>query len=633
VFDSCNFYPRWGVNEIGGRIATLRREQPDAPLMTTELQGGWFSEVGGKLSMDQDGLTASQINNLTLFAIQNGDTILNYYMLFGGTNPGDWGARNITTTYDYGAPIHEWGTVGARYLRVWALGHMLREHGARLARSQEVPCDVTTSQHDVTVALRRAPDGSRYLFVRTSQHTEPRQGSATVKERAGASPEIHFDYNLEPFGSVVLYLPPGASDPSQGEWLPHAAPPLSPPASSPAPIVITTALRHADPGPANWSPLQSGEDLAHLGIDDSGFIFYRAHLQGNHTNLFAERPEGDDLLATLDGQSASRGAALPLASTFSLPATAGDLLLLYENHGHANGGAAMEARCGVFSLHTSATPTGPERAIAGWRMRQVDSVRRRPETKTDFQDAGWPSVDVANTDADTLPAHQSAVYRATVDLTDADLNAPETDVKFGRIDDEGWIYVNGKRVGQSDNWSRPWSFDATKALHPGRNVIAVIVRNNDGDGGIGAPVISWPPKGTPVPLSGFGIPTGVAAHWWNDDLNGRAWQTVSIGQESAASDSSHADMLNWYRLKFQLPSGSADPAIPLRFHLDAKGNGFLYLNGRPLGRYWQAGPQHDFFLPACWLNAGHENVLTLCLRPVNEPDSITAAAIEPYDAL
>ena len=52
--------------------------------------------------------------------------------------------------------------------------------------------------------------------------------------------------------------------------------------------------------------------------------------------------------------------------------------------------------------------------------------------------------------------------------------------------------------------------------------------------------------------------------------------------------------------------------VPWRLHLYATGNGFLYLNGHPLGRYWEAGPQHDFFLPECWLNfgPGQSNQLT-----------------------
>ncbi|HSY44068.1 MAG TPA: beta-galactosidase, partial [Candidatus Acidoferrum sp.] len=193
IFDCCNFYPRWAIDNTSNDVEKLRREQPDAPLGTTELQGGWFSNVGGQLSQDQDGLTAAQINNLTLFMIQNGESLLSYYMLFGGTNPDDWGARGITTTYDYAAPIREWGGAGERYQRVWAIGHMLQEHGVKLARSSAVNCDVTT-QNDVTVVERRAPDGSRYFFVRNSQNRERRQGSATVREN-GNSAEITFNYD------------------------------------------------------------------------------------------------------------------------------------------------------------------------------------------------------------------------------------------------------------------------------------------------------------------------------------------------------------------------------------------------------------------------------------------------------
>ena len=189
VFDTCNFYPLWKVDGTQGKIEQLRHEQPDAPLATTELQGGWFAKIGGKLSEEQDGITAAQINNLTLFMIQNGETILNYYMIFGGTNPGDWAARNMISSYDYNAPIRESGGVGERYQRVWALGHLLREHGVPLARSVAVACDVATSQTDVMVVERRAPDGGRYLFVRTSQHTEPRAGTATVQEKTGGVPK------------------------------------------------------------------------------------------------------------------------------------------------------------------------------------------------------------------------------------------------------------------------------------------------------------------------------------------------------------------------------------------------------------------------------------------------------------
>ena len=265
IFDSCNFYPRWNVDSVEKDIKKLRKEQPDAPLMTTELQGGWFAEVGGKLSEDQEGVTASQINNLTLFVMQNGETAMNYYMLFGGTNPGDWAARKLLTSYDYAAPIREWGGVGERYQRVWALGHMLREHGAKLARAESVNCDVTVSQKDVTVVMRRAQDRSRYLFVRTSQHTESRSGIAHVKEKTGDAPEIIFNYALEPFGAKVLYLPPGVNSVEQGEWLPKPAPAIERPANLPPGVVFTSALRRDDTGPSSWSPFKSGQNLVQAG--------------------------------------------------------------------------------------------------------------------------------------------------------------------------------------------------------------------------------------------------------------------------------------------------------------------------------------------------------------------------------
>jgi hypothetical protein len=92
--------------------------------------------------------------------------------------------------------------------------------------------------------------------------------------------------------------------------------------------------------------------------------------------------------------------------------------------------------------------------------------------------------------------------------------------------------------------------------------------------------------------------------------------------------------LNWSRLKFELPEVKKGIWVPWVARLTTTGNGFLYLNGHPLGRYWQVGPQHDFFLPECWMNfgSGKSNVLTMCLRSVDgKPVAITSAAIVPVN--
>jgi hypothetical protein len=489
IFDCCNFYPRWNVDSTGRDMRRLRRTQPDAPMATTELQGGWFAQVGGKLSEDQDGVTASQINNLTLYVIQNGETILNYYMLFGGTNPDDWTSRDLPTTYDYNAPIRECGGVGDRYQRVKAIGLMLQQHGADLVRSQYVTSDVTTAQKDVTVVERRAPDGSRYFFVRTSQHEEPRQGTATVQE--SGNEQIVFNYNLEPFGAKVLYLPAGATNAEQGVWLPKEPPAIDRPADVPAGVAITVAKMMVDPGPAHWTRLKPGEALASAGVDDSHFIFYRADVRSAAgANLEVVHPEGDGVLALVNGKLVEQTGGHGSNSIFGLQPGKNAVRLLYENHGHGNFGSVMENASGILAV---------------------------------------------------------------------------------------------RKTGDS----------------------------------------------TIEPLS-FGRPAGDMKGWWKPELKDSKWTTIPIGR---GNDTSSANSeLTWYRMNFSLPSPQAGEWVPWRLHLAASGNGFLYLNGHPLGRYWDIGPQHDFFLPECWLHFGdgQTNNLTLNLRPTKNGEAIASAVVEPY---
>jgi hypothetical protein len=633
IFDACNFYPRWNVEgELIPGIEKLRREQPDAPLATTELQGGWFAQVGGKLSEEQDGVTASQINNLTLFAIQNGQTILNYYMLFGGTNPDDWASRGLVTSYDYNAPIREWGGVGDRYQRVWAIGHMLQEHGVKLARAEAVECDVTGPQKDVTVAMRRAADGSRYFFVRTSQHTEPREGTAHVKAKNDSAPEIVFDYKLEPFGSTILYLPPDAKNGAQGEWLPKAAPAIERPTDLPPPVVITSARSHDDSGPSHWAKMKSGESLAQAGVYGSHFIFYRTKIsRATATNLLVEYPDGDAVLALINGRPALRTGGTTISSVFALPAGSSDVRFLYENRGHAHTGpGALERASGISVAQLTGNTLVERRPI--WKMHLVDGTSMRPEVNVDFDDTDWTAVAVDSEDANQLSPGQAAVFRARMELTAADLVGVKTILTFARIDDRGWVYVNGKNVGQTREWWQAYSFDVTKQLHTGHNVVAVVVKNSEDHGGIGRPAFSWQSEGAIMPLESFSIPTGDEKQWWTPGLNDKSWKPVTIGKASAPLQNN--SVLTWYRMNFSLPSPQPGVWVPWRLHIVANGNGFLYLNGHSLGRYWEAGPQHDFFLPECWLHfgAGQTNNLTLSLRPLDNGAAIQSAAVEPYAA-
>jgi len=305
--------------------------------------------------------------------------------------------------------------------------------------------------------------------------------------------------------------------------------------------------------------------------------------------------------------------------------------LLYENLGHANGGVAMQNPCGILAARLLSGPLSAGRPIADWRMHEVNRTRRLPEVRVDYDDSSWTPVAVDKLEADSLAAGHTAVYRATIELTGADLNGGGWDLNFGRIDDRGWVFVNGRRVGVTTDWSRSYSFDVTPELRPGRNVIAVLVRNESGAGGLGLPSLAQEPAGSKAPLTlSLGRPAGVEGRWWQPALDEAGWQSVEIGGETGSEHPSA--LLTWYRLKFELPEPQPGVWAPWHLTLGAAGNGFLYLNGHALGRYWQVGPQHSFFLPSCWLHfgPGQTNTLALGLRPVNRGVEIESALVEPY---
>ena len=657
VFDTCNFYPRWGIDGVRKALEELHEAQPHAPIMVTELQGGWFSNVGGQLSDEQDGISAAQISNLTLFVIQQGLTSLNYYMLFGGTNLGDWAARNITTTYDYYAPLRECGGVAEKYRAVKAIGMMLREHGQALARSVAVECDVNTGREDVELAMRRSPSGAAYVFLRSRTGNE-RQGLAVIRPRDGKGPGLCFGYELMPHDSKILFMAPGAKSLAEGKWLPESAG-VAPVACSPCPmpIRISTALKRTETDEAKWVPVELGKSLSSVGVNDNRFVLYRTRLQApaaswaEYQKISVKLLAQDAVVLSLNGQVIEPAASSGTRSDFPVAGVlhAGEnrLELLYENHARANGGPGMEERKGIAEVRL-ASKRVEGMPLRDWKIKRVDGTEPRPEIAADFDDSKWEQVAVHTESWQKQMQGNGTVcvFRNTIELSQADLDAGETFLEFDGIDDQGWIYVNGKEIGEAHDWRDAFVFDARGALHVGKNVIAVVVRNEQGPGGINKDVRLAKEGKNGITLSSWELAPalgGVAGRWWDPGLDDGNWTKTMLDTAKALSvkhdPKSISDLpqgpaeapVTWYRVRFELPE-TPGAWMPWLIRLDASGNGFLYLNGEELGRYWEVGPQREFYLPECWLKfgAGQTNVLTLCLRPTKNGAVLRAAEVLPY---
>ena len=62
-----------------------------------------------------------------------------------------------------------------------------------------------------------------------------------------------------------------------------------------------------------------------------------------------------------------------------------------------------------------------------------------------------------------------------------------------------------------------------------------------------------------------------------------------------------------YRGTFEVTEEPKDTFL----HMKGWTKGVCFINGHNLGRYWQIGPQETLYLPAPWLNKGHNEVCYL----------------------
>jgi beta-galactosidase len=166
-------------------------------------------------------------------------------------------------------------------------------------------------------------------------------------------------------------------------------------------------------------------------------------------------------------------------------------------------------------------PPGHQVALKDWRMIRVPSARDRAEVAEKFDDSQWQTVDV-NSQEGPLAPDESAVYRATFTATPDMLAAPSVALSFGMIDDDGWVYVNGQRAGESHDWTASPSFEVRKFLHEGANSIAVAVKNHDGPGGVN--------KGVSLDIEDQPI----EPQWKRSVFNGLAQVIIQAGTEPGA---------------------------------------------------------------------------------------------------
>jgi hypothetical protein len=469
--------------------------------------------------------------------------------------------------------------------------------------------------------MRKAADGSQFVFFRNSRRNGTRTGTVEIAATDAQGEKMTVNYDLGPFGAKVLYLAPRENDAAEGEWLPK---PLDVPAPArPVPEAVTVQVKSILPEePAGkWMDLEPGKPLDSVNIFDQRYVHYRANFNLSAADL--AKPEGvrvqsvgggTTLTARINGKEIvvpagpGKPAVLPLAG--AAHEGQNTLEILFENLGCPNFGPGIEEEQGITQVSLIPMVAAKE-AVEDWRMKVARNASdKSPEVAADFDDHDWKPVRV-DAGANIPTPNTTAIYRGTLNVTSEQI-ASGLPLAFGSIDDIGTIYVNGTKVGTTDSWSHPWTFDVTKFVHEGKNSVAVVVRNDGGDGGLyGGCTIE--PTGRPL-----------------SHLQVCAQTQVPTG---AAPVTASRQFLSRYTLEFTMPEPSKTVFVPWKLHLDADANAFITFNGHLLGRYWAVGPQRDYWLPECWLKSGGVNEIVLDARPTTDAPAnaiIKSVRVEPY---
>src|SRR5439155_11272576 len=167
-------------------------------------------------------------------------------------------------------------------------------------------------------------------------------------------------------------------------------------------------------------------------------------------------------------------------------------------------------------------------------------------------DSVWESADVSPSDG-TLGPGEIAAYRANFDVSEDQLKDKQTLLRIGRIDDHGAVFVNGKKIADTHDWSQVYTFDVASALHAGKNSIAIIVKNDAGAGGLCQGVSFEPLAESSLVNSTLEFAdssAGLSEKWWSVRLDDSGWQKIALSGEAPPSEPK--SMLTWYRLKFDL---------------------------------------------------------------------------------
>lgn len=661
IMDTCDFYPRWNiVPEVVPQLDKLRQQEPTSPVSIAELQGGWFSEFGGKLSVDQVGVTGLQFNALTKTVIENATTFLSVYMGHGGTNF-DWAAHGLTTTYDYAAPVREPGGLWDKYYAARRIGAFLDKFGPLVARAKNIRGAIISDNHDVSTSMR-ADGESGVLFVRnnadspqkfsltlrapgsSNESTQiPRHGKLAISRRGMKLLPVNLKLSTDTIhyctAEVLTY-----GDLSGRSYLTvYDAP------GSLVEIVIQATHASRVDGEVLYQHFDAGRQRAVLGFRMESA---QKHLLINGSlQIIALPPELADRTWTAQFPTRDAGA------TVESPVITDCALMRGYNHDASGTTLQFEYTPGEHHLSILEHSPASSCSVDGETV-HIQRDQRSGIASIAIQTPALSFTPVAITEGDYWVESFDLSHGSWLTTRPKPLEAlgqiPYSYVKYRAqfewhgehslyldtfTEDAKQVFLNGTRVLALSRPVRSLSCPLASHARMGSNLLEIsyesfgspnfgpTIQNLKGVSGIH--IGDERTKTAVAELHVQMTSAAMIGREVNPEYSTFPWRHAKIGAVPHGADLVSA--YTWFRSTFFIQT---DPRwfCPLKLHFAADCDALIYVNGKFVGFYRTIGPQSEFYLPEPYLQADgdQENILTVRLAYTESPASLKQLVIEPY---
>lgn len=142
----------------------FRGSKENSPPFIAEMQAGWFDKWDGSgYKHIRDALEDKHINIMTKTALSQGVTLFNHYMAVGGTSWDDLACDEVYTSYEFTAPIDEFGIPQSNFFKAKEINYFLDSFD--FTNTDPIPFEF--SQENIYTKLRHDNiNNCDWLFIR-----------------------------------------------------------------------------------------------------------------------------------------------------------------------------------------------------------------------------------------------------------------------------------------------------------------------------------------------------------------------------------------------------------------------------------------------------------------------------------